>query len=60
MRNRGQAPAAYQVNGRLLWKRSEVIAWVESNVSNPTNPVSKSTSRRRTTRRGKTTNAKKK
>jgi predicted DNA-binding transcriptional regulator AlpA len=30
MRHRGTAPPAYEVNGRLLWKRSEIITWIES------------------------------
>jgi hypothetical protein len=30
MRQRGTRPQAYEVNGRLLWKASEVTARIES------------------------------
>jgi hypothetical protein len=43
MRSRGTAPPAYEVNGRLLWKRSDVVAWVERNVSAVTKPTKRTT-----------------
>jgi hypothetical protein len=29
MNHRGVGPRPYEVNGRLLWKKSEVVKWVE-------------------------------
>jgi hypothetical protein len=59
MRYRGTAPPAYEVHRRLLWKRSEVVARIESSVSESSRPRKQPRGRNASRTVGKTTGARK-